>query len=295
MCIYIKQRMLTIDLDFLRKHIQQYVHEFYTLKERPADDKLEVDRETEQWLEPMLRNIISFYVVREEVSNVPGTKIYSTKKQKEDCLAIRNLNISKNLSSDKFLLDNGKAAKVSEIYSWGAAKNEIRDNVTNEFQITRKVADMGITPKIHDVFLCENLHENKMFKIVVSDFVKGMNLESWLENNPPPKDRKRVHDIVKHKLDLMHSTGIIHNAMRASNIILKMRGKQVTDAMITDFYESHDIMNKKMWDTNRLIKWDRMILSTILDKPRWNFNKDDVAKYVISRLIKENKIQVKSS
>lgn len=287
--------MLTIDLDYLRKYIQQYVHEYYLLKVKPSEEELAVDEKTQQWLVPMLQTIVVFYVMREEVSDVSGgVKLYSTKKQKEDCLSMKNLKIEKNLSSDKFLLESGKAAKIRHVYAWGAAKNEVRDNLSNEFAITRKVASMGITPKVHDIFMCENLRENVVYKIVVSDFVKGTSLQDWFNKNPSKAERNKVHDMVKEKLDKLHGTGIIHGSMNAGNIILKMRGKNIVDVMFTDFQQSYDIMNKKMWDTNRLIKWDRFILSDILDKPWFSFNTDDVVKYVASRLIKEKKIALKT-
>jgi serine/threonine protein kinase len=287
--------MLTIDLDYLRKYIQKYVYDYYQLKQRPSDEELEIDESTQQWLVPMLQNLVTFYVMRQEVSNIQGTKIYSTKKQKEDCMAARSLNIAKNLSTNKFLLENGKAAKIKEVYAWGAAKNEVHDNIANEFEITRKVASMGLAPKIHDIFICENLKENKVYKIVVSDFVKGMSLREWLDKKPTKEERQHVHDLVKTKLDKLQSHGIIHGAMDSSNIILKMRGKTITDAVVTDFHYSYDILNKKMWDTNRLIKWDRYVLNDILDKPWFVFNTDDVVKYVVARLIKEKKIAVKAS
>lgn len=287
--------MLTIDLEYLRTYIQKYVHDFYLLKQKPTDEELAVDADAAQWLMPMLHELIVFYVMREEVSGIQGTKIFSTKKKKEDCLAARKLKIEKALSSDKFLLENGKAAKIKQVYSWGAAKNEVRDNIVNEFEITRKVASMGITPKISDIFICENLGENAVYKIVVSDFVKGTSLKDWLSKNPSKEERTKVHDMVKTKLDKLHSIGIIHGSMDSGNIILKMRGATITDIMITDFHRSYDIMDKKMWDTNRLIKWDRYILSDILDKPWFVFNTDDVIKYVVARLLKEKKIALKTS
>ena len=287
--------MLTIDLDYLRTYIQKYVHDFYLLKQKPTDEELAVDADSSQWLMPMLHELIVFYVMREEVSGIQGTKIFSTKKNKEDCLAVRKLKIEKALSSDKFLLENGKAAKIKKVYSWGAAKNEVRDNIVNEFEITRKVAAMGITPKVSDIFICENLRENAVYKIVVSDFVKGTSLADWLSKNPSKEERIKVHEMVKTKLDKLHNIGIIHGSMDSGNIILKMRGATITDIMITDFHRSYDIMNKKMWDTNRLIKWDRYVLSDILDKPWYVFNTDDVIKYVVARLIKEKKIALKTT
>jgi serine/threonine protein kinase len=287
--------MLTIDLDYLRSYIQKYVHDFYLLKQKPAEEELVVDAEATQWLMPMLNDLIVFYVMREEVSGIHGTKLYSTKKNKEDCLAAHKLKIEKALSANKFLLENGKAAKIKQVYSWGAAKNEVRENIMNEFEITRKVASMGITPKVSDIFICENLRENAVYKIVVSDFVKGTSLRDWLSKNPSKEDRVKVHDMVKTKLDKLHTIGIIHGSMDSGNIILKMRGATITDIMITDFHQSYDIMNKKMWDTNRLIKWDRYVLSDILDKPWFVFNTDDVIKYVVARLIKEKKIALKTT
>lgn len=287
--------MLTIDLDYLRTYIQKYVHDFYLLKQKPTDEELAVDADSSQWLMPMLHELIVFYVMREEVSGIQGTKIFSTKKNKEDCLAVRKLKIEKALSSDKFILENGKAAKIKQVYSWGAAKNEVRDNIVNEFEITRKVAAMGITPKVSDIFICENLRENAVYKIVVSDFVKGTSLADWLSKNPSKEERIKVHEMVKTKLDKLHNIGIIHGSMDSGNIILKMRGATITDIMITDFHRSYDIMNKKMWDTNRLIKWDRYVLSDILDKPWYVFNTDDVIKYVVARLIKEKKIALKTT
>ena len=287
--------MLTIDLDYLRKYIQQYVQDYYQLEHRPSDEELIIDESTQQWLIPMLSNLVTFYVMRQEVSNIQGTQIFSTKKQKEDCLAARSLKIAKNLSSNKFVLENGKAAKITEVRAWGAAKNEVHDNVANEFEITRKVASMGLTPKVHDIFLCENLKENKVYKIIISDFVKGVSLKEWLDKKPSKEERQVIHDMIKTKLDKLHTQGIIHGSMDSSNIILKMRGKKVVDAMITDFHYSYDIMNKKMWDTNRLIKWDRYILLDVLDKPWFIFNTDDVVKYVVAQLIKEKRIAVKAS
>lgn len=288
--------MLRINIDSLRKDVTQYVEQFYNLREAPAAFTLTDPKEKaqEQWVIPLIDGLVHFAVIKQELQHI--TKIFNGKDGK-DCLVKKKLTIEKplagNRSPNKFLLSNGSAAKIIPIYNWVSNKNELRDKVQNEMELTQKAAQLDIAPKVHDAFICCSSDENTCYSVVISDYVKGMNLADWLATEPSKAERQRLHDIFKAKLNTMHSSGILHRNLWEENVIVVTAGanNNVKDVFFTDFHSAIDMQNKKLWDTNNLVRYDRHLLPKVLSgKTTYDFNLDEVKKYVAYRLIKANKI-----
>jgi tRNA A-37 threonylcarbamoyl transferase component Bud32 len=289
--------MLRINIDSLRKDVTQYVEEFYRLREAPTNTTLVDPKEKaqEQWVVPLIDSMVHFAIIKQELQHV--TKIFNGKDGK-DCLIKKKLTIEKPLAGNrssptKFLLSNGQAAKIIPIYNWGSMKNELRDKAQNEMELTAKAAQLNIAPKMHDAFICCSADEHMCYSVVISDYVQGQNLVDWLATNPSKSERQRLHDLFKAKLNTMHSAGILHRNLWEENVIVVTAGAHntVKDVFFTDFHSAIDMQNKKLWDTNNLVRMDRHLLPKVLSgKTTYDFNLDEVKKYVAYRLIKANKI-----
>jgi serine/threonine protein kinase len=191
-------------------------------------------------------------------------------------------------------LKGNKAGKVDYVGAWEyKQRNEMKSLIASEFAISKKAEHLGIGPKTYDAFICHNTKELMAYKVMVSDYVKGVSLEQWLKQKHSPLERRRVYDLVKKKIDIMHTNGIIHTNLYSSNIILKTgKGGQIEDALITDFNSSYDVQDKTLWDYNKWIRDDRRVLDAIRNEAYSYNNADDVVNYVTFLMLKNKDIVI---
>lgn len=290
--------MLKINITSLQKKINQYVADYYNLKESPPLQEIPAEK---KWIEGMIYSYVEYAVINRELEGVSKITVSESVADNEaglkKCVIKKGYEIEKRLGeySSKFLLKGGnKAAKIQMISMWEyKQKDELRAMINNQFKICKKAENLGIGPKTYDTFICYNDNEKRAYRVVVSEFIKGMSLEDWLKGEPSDKAREVVHNMIKKKIDKMHENGIIHNGLQWSqNIILKMKGNKVVDVFITDYVNAYDVQDKSMWEYNKWIQRDRYILGSIKNKVRSFGNLDEVVNYVFHKLIEKKNIVI---
>lgn len=295
LCILIYKSMVKINLAPLKGKVVQYVNEYYKLDTKPTLEDLQKD---EMWINAMVAPYVEYAVTSLELSTLPRIEVservvgYDFSPAQQSCIKKKGYEIEERLGdySDKYVLKGRtKTAKVSPIALWKyKQKDEMKSMIHNEFVICKKAEALGIGPKVYDAFICFNDAEKRAYKVVVTEFIKGVTLSDWMGGDHTKEERMHVHALVKTKIDKMHENGIIHNRLYAGNVILRTKGKNVIDAVLTDFVHSYDVKDKSLWDYNEWIRYDREILALITSKSYSFSNVDDVKLYVTRRLL-ENK------
>jgi tRNA A-37 threonylcarbamoyl transferase component Bud32 len=285
---------LKINLSHLKSKIDEYVKEYYSLKEKPVVEELPKEF---KWFHSMISQYVEYVVVNIELKDIQRIEVsermidYDHQQTQTSCVRKKGYDVEKRLGeySDKFLLKGNKTAKVKQIYLWlYKQRDEMKSVINNEFKICKKAEALNIGPKTYDTFICYNEQSNIAYKVIVSEYIQGMSLDEWMKTERTPEERQHVYNIVKKKIDKMHENGIIHTRLYSANIILKQGkgGKKVVDAFITDFVHSYDVQDKSMWDYNKWIQDDRRVLNDIqTGKRRFGYqNVDDVVNYVAAKL-----------
>ena len=286
--------MLHINKKKLYKDVARLVGKYYSMKEKPSVQ--DNDSEDVLWIKDLVKRMVEYAIIERELVDIDKIRVtghivnYDAAAIRNDCIKKRNYSVDSKLGNDygnKYLLKGGKAIKINRIYLFAyEQKDEMKAAIANEFAICKRAEELKIGPKIFDCFIC--MSDDSVFKVVVSEFVKGVPLDKWMAANKGKngKDRIDVYNMVQKKLDIMHENGIIHNNMHGSNIIVKDGGK---DVLFTDFVGAYDMRDKKLWQYNKWIRGDRRILDEIkTGSYSWN-NSEDVLKYVAIEIYKTRK------
>lgn len=291
-----KNKMLKINISSLQKKINQYVADYYQLKNAPPLKEIPKEK---YWIQGMIYPYVEYAIINRELNGVNRITVSERTADIEEglkkCVTKKGYEVEKKLGefSSKYLLKDGnKAAKIQMITMWEyKQRDELRSMINNQFKICKKAETLGIGPKTYDSFICYNESEKRAYRVIITEFIKGMSLEDWLKEDRSDKAREVVHNMVKKKIEKMHANGIIHNGLQWSqNIILKMKGNKVLDVYITDYVNAYDVQDKSMWEYNKWIQQDRYVLTSIKNKVRSYGNVDDVVNYVLHKLIDQKNI-----
>lgn len=161
--------------------------------------------------------------------------------------------------------------------------------MSSELNICKKAHALKIAPRVHDIFLCFNTQYHIVYKVIISDYVKGVSLKEWLSNNKDPIQRAKMHDMIKAKIDVMHANGIIHNNLHDDNIIVQLRSNTVQNVLFTDFESSYDVHDKTTMDYNKWIMNDKEILRELKSSYKTYDHVDDVVNYIGARFAARHK------
>lgn len=135
--------------------------------------------------------------------------------------------------------------------------NESMLRIKNEIEISKKMGDKNIGPKIYDYYLC-NFSLNKISIYIVMEWMNEGSLNNWMQNNNLTS--KQEKQILK-KIEDMHKLGIVHQDIRDDNIFVTKKNKK-TEFYIGDFglskttkelikeYEKFDINNIEIIKNN---------------------------------------------
>jgi tRNA A-37 threonylcarbamoyl transferase component Bud32 len=290
--------MLKINLSKLNSKIDKHIKEYYGLTEKPITNPLDKDK---QWIENMIAPYVEYAIINLELegfSRINVSERYDMSKRDDNnvmmsCSKKKGYDVVKRLTdySNKYLVKGNKTAKVQRISLWEyKQKGEMKSALSNEFKIGQKAFELGVGPKVHDVFVCFNEQETNAYKVVVSDYIVGEPLEEWLNGTRTPEEKKQVYELVKSKIDKLHANGIIHNSLYAGNVIIVMQRGKIADVYITDYLNAKDTLDKSMWEFNDWIKNDRRVLNSILSNKYFFDISDDVTLYVANKLIEKRDI-----
>ena len=120
-----------------------------------------------------------------------------------------------------------------------ANKTVYQEMLNKEFDIAIRLQHPGIvqTVNIEDVPL--------LGRSIVMEWVDGMTLTQWLENNPTRRERLKVLDQLLSAVAYLHDLGIVHRDLKPSNILVTAMGHHVKliDFSLADT-EAHAILKQ---------------------------------------------------
>jgi serine/threonine protein kinase len=275
-----------VNLPLLRDKIKTYVREYYSLETRP------ILQPQDQWLKDIISPIIEYTIIDLELKDMSRIQVteplldLKVDKVMNQCMSQRNYKIVRKLENNVYLLSNNKVASFYYVGLWQyREKHEMHKSLQSLQNIYHKASKLRITPRFHDLFFCFN--GEKVFQVIVTDYIKGISLDAWLNQNHSPSERKHLYNILKRKIDRMHANGIIHNAVYNSNVIIR-QGK--LDAFLTSFETAYDLNDKTMYSYNKWMKADRNVLNSILQNAVTINNAEEIVLYVAHKLITNNDI-----
>tara|TARA_R110002074_G_scaffold15082_5_gene52122 strand:- start:2889 stop:3800 length:912 start_codon:yes stop_codon:yes gene_type:complete len=138
--------------------------------------------------------------------------------------------------------------------------NDYMKTIKNEIEITKKMGDIKIGPKLYDSYVCQP-DMNKLSVFIVMEWMTEGSLGNWLQNNKLTKSQE--NGILK-KVEKMHEMGIVHADLHQENILVT-KNKSKVEFYIGDFglskttkdlvkqHENSDITNVKMITKNNSI------------------------------------------
>lgn len=115
------------------------------------------------------------------------------------------------------------ACKPDCIY---AIKKISRDFDINEIDIGHFMGEEGIGPKLYSYWFCEQ----DQTWYIVNEKINGITLDQY--NNCISQE---LYNLIRAKINKMHSLGVIHYDLHAGNIILVTEGNHIVDIYIIDY------------------------------------------------------------
>jgi serine/threonine protein kinase len=193
--------------------------------------------------------IMSKYNIKKLESSGRGAfgKVYKFKNGKQT-LAVKVVDISAANENSKFKCWDG----WMKFYSI--------ENMEKEAAISRHLGELGIGPKIHDIYYCVNKDKIKYYYVM--DYMNRGSLISYMEKkNIKVLPQKHIDKIIA-KLEKMHAAGYIHDDLHIGNILVNQPRKGELEFYISDFglsnkisakldNESQDLFNELKYDGNR--------------------------------------------
>ena len=116
---------------------------------------------------------------------------------------------------------------INNIY---VSLNDNMKMIKNEIDISQKMGEMNIGPKLYDYYMCQP-DMNKISIFIVMEWMTEGSLNNWLQNN---KLTKAQENSILKKIKKMHEVGILHADLHDQNILVTKR-KSKTEFYIGDF------------------------------------------------------------
>lgn len=295
--------MLSVNQKMLKAAVTEFVGDYYKASDTDIAAAMKIyagikDNDNAMfWMRRLVEPHLRVAVMKYELANFPQISISPDIKEDIDrrkaCVPKKYTIIKPlpgNYRVDKFLLRGNKVAKVVEIYEWEGPKKMLADAMLTEVAIARRAGLLGIGPKLHDAFVC--CSSDECSKVLVSDYVPGIPLNEWLAGIPSPSEalRTSVKEMIRDKLDKMHSHGVVHSGLTEKNVIVKKIGARVVDVVFTDYQNAFDLGSRRMWDSNKFVKADRNILNVFDGRRIWE--EDSVTHFVIVRMLKDKRVRL---
>jgi len=191
--------------------------------------------------------------------------------------------IGRGFFGNVYLASKGKhkyAVKVQDIKV--DFKGEIKD-FKNEIEVSKKMGEIGVGPKIYDAYYCKYKGNYKFF--IVQEYMNGGDLKSWLLEN---KLTLKLKNQLKMKLKKMHKHNYYHGDLHTGNIFVKVGCRGCPELFLGDFG-----LSKKQSDlSEKEIEYDNSGLSTIISGS-WKESNDEVRELVIDEIINKKLVVFK--
>jgi len=117
--------------------------------------------------------------------------------------------------------------------------NLVEINFLKEVEISKIAANLDVGPKIYDSYVCINDENSEIYGIIYMEYIKGMTLNTYLNNIISEKDRKKLRKMVENKIMKLHSNNIFHFDINGNNIMVILDSNhKAKDVKIIDYGKS---------------------------------------------------------
>ena len=219
------------------KYIKYSPEEIQKLKDKINDksDGMNIYT-TQEFITQSIENSKKFKdeILKKKIKNIVEY-IPSNSSKKDSCFKQykKDKELGTGMYGTSYLASNGQHKYAIKIQS---INPEI--NLDAEVNISKKMGELGIGPKIYDSYYCNYNGDNKVF--IVQEYINGGTLKSWLNdgNKLTPQLIKNIHE----KINKMHTNGYYHGDIHSENILLKLNksNKKEPEIFIIDFGLSKD-------------------------------------------------------
>lgn len=140
------------------------------------------------------------------------------------------------------------------------------DFVENEYSISKKCGDLGISPKTYEHFYCCNSYLFSLNSIIVMDYVEGVTLNNYFSDyqidfNIYKKIKEKISSINKK----LKKHKIIHNDLHSENILVFFKTEKDLELKIIDFGIS-SIVNDQVDEPHFKMSGEDSILAELINK-----------------------------
>jgi predicted Ser/Thr protein kinase len=122
-------------------------------------------------------------------------------------------------------------------------------NIEKEADITRHLGDLGVGPKIYDVYYCIN--DGKIKYYYVMEYMNQGDLQNYMQKNKISILPKNHITKIINKLNKMHEAGYLHDDLHMGNILVNEKNG-IPEFYISDFGLSNKISQKLKEETDGL-------------------------------------------
>lgn len=276
--------MTTINTGILEKKIKIYVTEFHEKKHKLKQNIYDEI----QFLEGFIRETVSSLELVNKIkqSNTALKTIYNNDPVIK-CLK-KPLTEEHVLGSGEFgtvfKVDSKTAVKITDLKVYERFGLDVDNSIKHEAKICRLAGELGIGPKIDDIYYCCDVQGN-CYSIMYMEMIHGKTLESWLDEAHSTREVQRVFYLLEKAIDTLHKNNIVHNDLHFENIFVKQQNKRVIGVYLIDFGLSSDVKTA----TKKLYARDKMAIEYLRSKVE---PETDIYSYVVARLIDNKDVNI---
>jgi tRNA A-37 threonylcarbamoyl transferase component Bud32 len=130
------------------------------------------------------------------------------------------------------IIDINKQDDNMDYFQKGKPKDKLTI-IEKEAEITKKMGDLGIGPKLYDVYHCNDNNTPKYY--FVMQYMNQGSLYSYMYKNKLQTLKPDLINSIITKIQKMHDNGIIHNDLHFGNILVNKKKNGTLEFYISDF------------------------------------------------------------
>lgn len=184
--------------------------------------------------------------------------------------------VKTNFGENNYIVTKNNKKFFVKIKSLQYLSKKRFENLIESFEISKKASKLGLTIKLHDIFICKDKDgKNKIF--ILSEYVDGISLKDYLDDNKlTDKDKEKILNLINKCFE----NNIILKWINNKNILIKKNKEFILTTLSNASTTDSIIVNKK---------------KDILEDLDWITSKSDnmIEELSIKKLIREKKINFK--
>lgn len=304
--------MVFLDFENLSKYIIELSEEYKKLDRIPDMKEIPLFGLYDNILTDLITNIISFNIIsKDDLWKRYGINVYKYNDEMDGCMCkgasgvpigsgafgtVYKTNVDNMKCMSKSLeslpLSKPIAVKKEDVQYYQMLSTPKRLFLYNPARIAqirgiyKKAAELGIGPKLYDIFVCvdERLMIIELYKVM--EFLEGTTFGEFIVKYPTKKQEaiEKLRGVVR----LANKQGIAHRDLNDGNIMVQHDGEVIEKIYLMDFDLSTYGINEQIELNKYMINEDKIM-------PENNKLVSPIAlNYIKHKLISENYIKLKS-